>query len=262
VVGGVLAAAFLSLMGRAGSTWWLWAFALWIVFQAVAMWAFPTVIAPLFNTFSPLSDDRLKTRVEGLLARVGFRSRGLFVMDNSKRSSHGNAYFTGLGAAKRIVFFDTLLERLDGDEVEAVLAHELGHFKLRHITKRLLVAVVTSFVMFALLGVLSNLLEFHLGLGYRPLLTPIDHAATLALFAFALPPFTFFLGPLSSRTSRRHEFEADAFAAQTADAGALARALVKLYEDNASTLTPDPVYSAFYYSHPPAERRIARLQAA
>ncbi|CAN5311911.1 M48 family metallopeptidase [soil metagenome] len=262
IVGAPLAAAFLALMEQAGAFWWLWAWALWIGFQVLAMWAFPTLIAPLFNKFSPLTDDALRVRVEGLLARVGFRSRGLFVMDGSRRSSHGNAYFSGLGSAKRIVFFDTLLERLEGDEVEAVLAHELGHFKLRHITKRLVVAFVVGLAVFALLGLLSNLVAFHVGLGYRPLLTPLDHAATLVLFAFALPPFTFFLGPLSSRASRRHEFEADAFAASQADGRALVRALVKLYEDNASTLTPDPVYSAFYYSHPPAERRIARLQGA
>ncbi|CAN5468933.1 M48 family metallopeptidase [soil metagenome] len=262
VIGAPLAAGFLALMDRAGALWWLWAWALWIAFQVFAMWAFPTVIAPLFNKFSPLADEALRVRVEALLARVGFRSRGLFVMDGSRRSSHGNAYFSGLGSAKRIVFFDTLLERLDGDEVEAVLAHELGHFKLRHITKRLLVAFVVGLAVFALLGWLSTLLAFHAGLGFRPTLTGIDHAATLVLFAIALPPFTFFLGPLSSRASRRHEFEADAFAADQADGAALVRALVKLYEDNASTLTPDPVYSAFYYSHPPAERRIARLQGA
>ena len=246
----------LSLMERAGPTWWLWAWVLWLGLMLVMSWAWPVLIAPLFNTFTPLSDAALRERIESLLQRCGFASKGVFVVDGSRRSAHGNAYFTGIGRNKRIVFFDTLLERLEPPEVEAVLAHELGHFSLRHVRKRLLVSIALSFCGLALLGWLAAWPAFYTALGVS---TPSTHAALL-LFLLAVPPFALFLTPLTSIWSRRHEFEADAFAARTADARELVSALVKLYRDNASTLTPDPVYSAFYYSHPPALTRIARLQ--
>ena len=246
----------LSLMERAGPTWWLWAWVLWLGLMLVMSWAWPVLIAPLFNTFTPLSDAALRERIESLLQRCGFASKGVFVVDGSRRSAHGNAYFTGIGRNKRIVFFDTLLERLEPPEVEAVLAHELGHFSLRHVRKRLLVSIALSFCGLALLGWLAGWPAFYTALGVS---TPSTHAALL-LFLLAVPPFALFLTPLTSIWSRRHEFEADAFAARTADARELVSALVKLYRDNASTLTPDPVYSAFYYSHPPALTRIARLQ--
>jgi len=246
----------LSLMERAGPTWWLWAWVLWLALMLLMSWAWPVLIAPLFNTFTPLSDAALRERIESLLQRCGFASKGVFVVDGSRRSAHGNAYFTGIGRNKRIVFFDTLLERLEPPEVEAVLAHELGHFSLRHVRKRLLVSIALSFCGLALLGWLAGWPAFYTALGVS---TPSTHAALL-LFLLAVPPFALFLTPLTSIWSRRHEFEADAFAARTADARELVSALVKLYRDNASTLTPDPVYSAFYYSHPPALTRIARLQ--
>lgn len=254
-IGGPAVLAVLSLMGRAGSTWWLWAWGLWLGFMLLMSWAWPVLIAPLFNTFSPLKDPALVARIESLLQRCGFASKGVFVVDGSRRSAHGNAYFTGIGRNKRIVFFDTLLERLQPSEVEAVLAHELGHFRLRHVRKRLLVSVVASFCGLGLLGWLAGQPAFYSALGMP---TPSTHAALL-LFLMAIPPFALFATPLSSIWSRRQEFEADAFAARTASARELATALVKLYRDNASTLTPDPVYSAFYYSHPPALARIGRL---
>ena len=246
----------LSLMERAGPTWWLWAWVLWLALMLLMSWAWPVLIAPLFNTFTPLSDAALRERIESLLQRCGFASKGVFVVDGSRRSAHGNAYFTGIGRNKRIVFFDTLLERLEPPEVEAVLAHELGHFSLKHVRKRLLVSIALSFCGLALLGWLASWPMFYTALGVS---TPSTHAALL-LFLLAVPPFALFLTPLTSIWSRRHEFEADAFAARTADARELVSALVKLYRDNASTLTPDPVYSAFYYSHPPALTRITRLQ--
>jgi len=246
----------LSLMERAGPTWWLWAWVLWLALMLLMSWAWPVLIAPLFNTFTPLSDAALRERIESLLRRCGFASKGVFVVDGSRRSAHGNAYFTGIGRNKRIVFFDTLLERLEPPEVEAVLAHELGHFSLKHVRKRLLVSIALSFCGLALLGWLASWPMFYTALGVS---TPSTHAALL-LFLLAVPPFALFLTPLTSIWSRRHEFEADAFAARTADARELVSALVKLYRDNASTLTPDPVYSAFYYSHPPALTRITRLQ--
>ena len=246
----------LSLMERAGPTWWLWAWVLWLALMLLMSWAWPVLIAPLFNTFTPLSDAALRERIESLLQRCGFASKGVFVVDGSRRSAHGNAYFTGIGRNKRIVFFDTLLERLEPPEVEAVLAHELGHFSLKHVRKRLLVSIALSFCGLALLGWLAGRPAFYTTLGVS---TPSTHAALL-LFLLAVPPFALFLTPLTSIWSRRHEFEADAFAARTADARELVSALVKLYRDNASTLTPDPVYSAFYYSHPPALTRITRLQ--
>lgn len=251
----------LKLMESTGSLWWLWAWCVWSGFQLLMMVLYPTVIAPIFNKFTPLADAGLKARIEGLMARVGFASKGLFVMDGSRRSAHGNAYFSGFGAAKRIVFFDTLIERLAPQEIEAVLAHELGHFKLRHIVKRMAVMFALSLGFLALLGYLKEQSWFYTGLGVTPLLDGPNDAMALLLFALVLPIFTFVLGPLNAITSRKHEFEADAFAARHSDANDLVSALVKMYEDNASTLTPDPLHSAFYDSHPPASVRIAHLNA-
>jgi STE24 endopeptidase len=248
------------LMGRAGALWWVWAWAVIVAFQLLVLVLYPTLIAPLFNKFEPLTDEALAHRIEALMKRCGFAAKGLFVMDGSRRSAHGNAYFTGFGAGKRIVFFDTLLARLSGSEIEAVLAHELGHFKRRHVIKRMLVTFAISLALFALLGWLSGRTWFFEGLGVRPSMTGSNDALALVLFFLALPVFMFFVTPLGSLTSRKHEFEADAFAASQTDAQELVSALVKLYEDNASTLTPDPVYTAFYYSHPPASQRIERLQ--
>ncbi len=252
------------LMRGAGPWWWVWAWLAWSAFQLLVLVLYPTVIAPLFNKFTPLPAGDARSRVESLLARCGFASSGLFMMDGSKRSGHGNAYFTGFGKAKRVVFFDTLLSRLDGDELEAVLAHELGHFKLRHVTKRIVLSTLLSLAFLALLAWLAGEPWFFAGLGIpagevgsamaRP-------GVALALFSLALPVFAFVLGPLGALYSRRHEFEADAFAASAANGSALVLALVKLYEDNAATLTPDPLHSAFYDSHPPAALRIARLES-
>ncbi|HEY4214279.1 MAG TPA: M48 family metallopeptidase [Steroidobacteraceae bacterium] len=258
LIGGPVVLAVLALMERAGPLWWLWAWGLWLVLMLVMTWAYPAVIAPLFNKFSPLKDPALRERIESLLQRCGFKSKGVFVVDGSKRSAHGNAYFTGIGRNKRIVFFDTLLDRLGHSEVEAVLAHELGHFSLKHIRKRLIVSVITSFFGLALLGWLAHLPQFYTALGVP---NPSSHSALL-LFVVALPVFSVFFTPIGAMWSRRHEFEADGFAAQHSSAHDLAGALVKLYRDNASTLTPDPVYSAFYYSHPPALARISRLLAS
>ena len=258
ILGGPLLIATLLLMERAGRWWWAWAWALWLLVMLLMAWAWPAFIAPLFNRFSPLEDQALKARIEALLTRCGFASKGVFVVDNSRRSSHGNAYFTGIGQHKRIVFFDTLLERLGHKEVEAVLAHELGHFRLRHVRKRLLLSMATTLAGLALLGWLARQPAFYAALGVP---VPSTHAALL-LFVLAVPAFTFFLTPLASLWSRRHEFEADAFATRYASAGELATALVKLHRDNASTLTPDPVYAAFYYSHPAPLARITRLRAA
>lgn len=252
----------LKLMETTGSLWWFWAWCVWSGFQLLMMVLYPTVIAPLFNKFTPLADDSLKSRIEGLMARVGFASKGLFVMDGSRRSAHGNAYFSGFGAARRIVFFDTLIERLAPQEIEAVLAHELGHFKLRHIVKRMVVMFALSLGFLALLGYLKEQSWFYTGLGVTPMLGAPNDAMALLLFMLVLPIFTFVLGPLSAITSRKHEFEADAFAAKHSSADDLVSALVKMYEDNASTLTPDPLHSAFYDSHPPASVRIAHLNAA
>jgi STE24 endopeptidase len=245
-------------MRAAGPYWWLWGWLAWIAFQFLVLALYPTVIAPLFNKFSPLPEGPARSAIEALLARCGFANKGLFVMDGSRRSSHGNAFFTGFGRAKRIVFFDTLLARLAPEEIEAVLAHELGHFRLHHVLKRMAWSAALALFFLALLAVLASAPWFYEGLGVpvaagRP-------GVALILFFLALPVFTFMLGPLSSLYSRRHEFEADAFAARNASAAALVQALVKLYEDNASTLTPDPVYSAVYDSHPPAALRIARLR--
>lgn len=254
-------AIVLWLMQQAGALWWLYAWFVWAGFSLLIMVLYPTVIAPLFNKFEPLQDSALAERVQALLTRTGFSSKGVFVMDGSRRSSHGNAYFTGLGRAKRVVFFDTLVQRLSAPEIEAVLAHELGHFRLRHITKRLIVTFASSLALLALLGWLANQTWFYQGLGVTPALDARNDGVALVLFMLVLPVFTFVLAPLASLLSRKHEFEADAFAATHASASDLVAALVKLYEDNAATLTPDPVHSAFYDSHPPAAIRIERLLA-
>ena len=252
----------LTLMDKTGPLWWVYAWLVWSGFQLLMMVLFPTVIAPMFNKFTPLADESLKARIEALMQRVGFASKGLFVMDGSKRSAHGNAYFSGFGANKRIVFFDTLLSRLAPQEIEAVLAHELGHFKLKHIIKRIAVMFAVSLGFLALLGYLKEQPWFYTGLGVEPLLGAGNDAIALILFMLVLPVFTFVLSPLTSISSRKHEFEADAFAAKHTKAGDLVSALVKMYEDNASTLTPDPLHSAFYDSHPPASVRIRQLNLA
>ncbi len=249
----------LTLMEKSGTLWWFYAWLVWSGFQLLMLVLFPTVIAPLFNKFTPLTDDGLRQRIEGLMQRVGFASQGLFVMDGSKRSAHGNAYFSGFGSAKRIVFFDTLLARLAPAEIEAVLAHELGHFKLKHIVKRIMMMFALSLGFLALLGFLKTQSWFYTGLGVEPNLGVSNDAMVLILFMLVLPVFTFVFAPLTSIGSRKHEFEADAFAATHTDAHDLVSALVKLYEDNASTLTPDPLHSAFYDSHPPATARINKL---
>ena len=259
-IGGPIAALILWLMGAAGSLWWLWAWATWTGFSLLMMVIFPTVIAPLFNKFQPLQDEALKARVEGLMQRCGFASKGLFVMDGSRRSAHGNAYFTGLGAAKRVVFFDTLLARLNPGEVEAVLAQELGHFKHKHVLKRMIGLFAISLGAFALLGWLSQQLGFYVGLGVRPNLDAPNDALALLLFMMVVPLAGFFAAPLMATFSRRDDFQADAYACAHAQGSDLARALVKLYDDNASTLTPDPLYVRFYYSHPPASERLAALR--
>ncbi|NMM37261.1 MAG: M48 family metallopeptidase [Glaciimonas sp.] len=252
----------LMLMEKSGNLWWLYTWLVWSGFQLLMLVLYPTVIAPLFNKFTPLADASLVQRIEGLMQRVGFAAKGLYVMDGSKRSAHGNAYFSGFGAAKRIVFFDTLLSRLAPAEIEAVLAHELGHFKLKHVTKRIAVMFLVSLGFLALLGYLKTQPWFYTGLGVDPMLLAGTDAMALILFMLALPVFTFLLSPLTSITSRKHEFEADAFAAKHTQSQDLVSALVKLYEDNASTLTPDPLYSAFYDSHPPASVRIGKLLSA
>lgn len=252
-----LVAAILWLMNQAGAQWWLYAWLLWMGFTLLMIWAYPAFIAPLFNKFSPLQDQALRQRIEKLLERCGFQSQGVFVVDGSRRSSHGNAYFTGFGRNKRIVFFDTLLESLSEDEVEAVLAHELGHFKRNHIKKSLLLSSAVSLVGFAVLAWLMASPWFYPALGVT---TASTHAA-LILFMLILPVFTYFISPLFSALSRKHEFEADEFAHCNSDYRALISALVNLYRDNASTLTPDPIHSMFYDSHPPAMIRIDHLES-
>jgi STE24 endopeptidase len=259
LIGLPLAAGVLWIMGHTGGLWWLYAWVAWVAFNLVLLLIYPTVIAPLFNKFDPLPDEALKARVQALMQRCGFAAKGLFVMDGSRRSAHANAYFTGLGAAKRVVFFDTLLQRLSPAEVEAVLAHELGHFKRRHVLKRMLGIFGFSLLGLALLGWLATQSAFYAGLGAAPSLGSPNDALALVLFMLALPPFTFFISPLLAHFSRVHEFEADAYACAQADGGALASALLKLHEDNAATLTPDPLYARFYYSHPPASERLAAL---
>ncbi|MBL8480891.1 MAG: M48 family metallopeptidase [Rhodocyclaceae bacterium] len=255
VIGAPLLLAVLWLMDVMGNWWWLYVWVLWIGFTVLAQVVYPVLIAPLFNKFSPLENAELRARIEALLARCGFRVSGLFVIDGSRRSAHGNAYFTGFGAAKRIVFFDTLLDKLQADEIEAVLAHELGHFRHHHIMKGMLVMGAMSLGLLWLLGQFMHEPWFFQGLGMQVQGT----APALALFSLVLPAFLFPVTPLMSALSRRNEYEADAFAASNASARALVAALVKLYRDNASTLTPDPLYSAFYDSHPPAALRVARL---
>ena len=249
------------LMEAGGAWWWVWAWGALVAYQLFVMWIAPNVIMPLFNKFTPLEDDTLKARVNALMSRAGFTAKGFFVMDGSRRSAHSNAFFTGFGAAKRVVFFDTLLAQLNGDEMEAVLAHELGHFKHRHILQMMATSFAFSLVGLALLGWLSQQVWFYTGLGAAPNLQGGNSALALLLFMLFLPLVTFFITPLSSRRSRRFEFEADTYAASHSDGKSLASALLKLYQDNASTLTPDPWFVAFYYSHPPASQRIARIVA-
>jgi len=257
IIGGPLIALALWIMEASGGLWWLYIWAVWTVFTLVMFWAYPAVIAPLFNKFSPLDNEALQQRIQALMDKCGFRSKGIFVMDGSKRSGHGNAYFTGFGNNKRIVFFDTLLESLNPPEIEAVLAHELGHFKLRHIQKRLLSTFALSLAALALLGWLAGNNWFYQGLG----VSQSSPWMALMLFMLAMPVFTFFLQPLLSLLSRKHEFEADAYAVQQSSGADLIRALVKMYRENASTLTPDPLYSAFHDSHPPAPVRITHISA-
>ena len=249
------------LMEAGGALWWLYAWAALVAYQLLVMWIAPNVIMPLFNKFTPLDDATLKERVTALMTRSGFTAKGFFVMDGSRRSAHSNAFFTGFGAAKRVVFFDTLLAKLNGDEMEAVLAHELGHFKHRHILQMMATSFATSLAGLALLGWVSQQVWFYTGLGVMPNLSGNNSALALLLFMLVLPLFTFFFTPLSALRSRKFEFEADAYAVANSDGKALASALIKLYQDNASTLTPDPWYVAFYYSHPPASQRLARMAA-
>jgi STE24 endopeptidase len=257
LLGGAVAAAVLWIMASAGTAWWIVGWAAWLAFSLLVTWAWPRLIAPLFNKFSPLEDHALRERIDALLARCDFHAKAIYVMDGSRRSAHGNAYFTGLGREKRIVFFDTLLSSLGPAQIESVLAHELAHFKLRHIPQRLVVGAALSFAGFALLGWLSRQGWFYTALG----VPNASDAAALLLFMLALPAFTWVVSPALAAWSRRHEYEADAFAAQHADARSLAEALVALYKDNATTLTPDPLYSAFHDSHPPPAARIERLRA-
>lgn len=249
------------LMEKMGTYWWFYVWLMWLGFTALMLALYPNFIAPLFNKFLPLENEALKARIEALLTRCGFASQGLFVMDGSKRSSHGNAYFTGFGKTKRIVFFDTLIERLSAPEIEAVLAHELGHFKRRHILKMMISRFSIALLVLAAMGWVIDKPWFYEGLGF-PFMSPMPHlAVSLVLFFMTLPVFTFWLTPLGSLLSRKHEFEADAYAASQTHAGDLVTALVKLYRDNAATLTPDPLHSAIYDSHPPAAIRIAHLQS-
>jgi STE24 endopeptidase len=280
VIGLPIAALILWLMGAAGPAWWLWAWAVWMGFNLLLLLVYPSFIAPIFNKFQPLEDEALKARVTALMKRCGFAAKGLFVMDGSKRSAHANAYFTGFGAAKRVVFYDTLLRQLSPGEVDAVLAHELGHFKHKHIIKRIISLFALSLAGFALLGWLATQAWFYTGLGVQPNVAPTlgaiasalppggavgvmasapNDALALLLFLLAVPIFSFFISPLMAWFSRKHEFEADAYAVAQTSGPDLASALLKLYEDNASTLTPDPVYVRFYYSHPPASERLARM---
>ncbi|MBU1360369.1 MAG: M48 family metallopeptidase [Gammaproteobacteria bacterium] len=262
LIGLPVAALILWLMGAAGGLWWLWAWGAWMALNLLLMLVYPTFIAPLFNKFAPLDDATLKSRVNALMQRCGFAAKGLFVMDGSTRSAHANAYFTGFGASKRVVFYDTLLRQLNPGEVEAVLAHELGHFKLKHVPKRMAAMFAMSLAGFALLGWLSGHVWFYTGLGVQPNMTAPNDALAILLFMLAVPVFGFFIAPLPVRISRKHEFEADAYAVAQTSGGDLSSALLKLYKDNASTLTPDPLFVKFYYSHPPASERLARMGAA
>jgi len=262
LIGLPLAALILWLMAATGTLWWLWAWAAWTAFSLLLMLVFPSFIAPLFNKFQPLEDLTLRDRVNALMRRCGFSAKGLYVMDGSRRSAHANAYFTGFGASKRVVFYDTLLRQLSASEVEAVLAHELGHFKHRHIVKRMAAMFAMSLAGFALLGWLSTQSWFYVGLGVQPAMNAPNDAVALLLYLLVAPVFAFFLAPLSALLSRKHEFEADAYAIAQTSGADLSSALLKLYQDNASTLTPDPVFATFYYSHPPASERLARMAPA
>lgn len=255
--GGTVTACVLWIMARMGSNWWIAGWVAWLAFSLLVVWAWPAFIAPLFNKFSPLEDVALRARIDALLVRCNFRARAVYVMDGSRRSAHGNAYFTGLGREKRIVFFDTLLASLSPAQIESVLAHELAHFRLRHVPQRLAAGALMSLVGFVLLGWLADRPWFYSDLG----VPTASNSAALLLFLFAAPAFTWIFSPILAAWSRRHEFEADAFAARHSDSRALADALVTLYKDNAATLTPDPIYSAFHDSHPPPAARIARLLA-
>nr|WP_315478478.1 M48 family metallopeptidase [uncultured Rhodoferax sp.] len=261
VIGLPLAALALWVMAATGELWWLWTWALWISFNLLMLLVYPTWIAPLFNQFKPLDDAALKDRVSALMARCGFTSKGFYVMDGSKRSAHANAYFTGFGASKRVVFYDTLLAQLSPAEVDAVLAHELGHFKHKHIVKRMVSLFGLSLLGFALLGWVSQQVWFYTGLGVVPSMTGANDALALLLFMMVLPLLGSFVGPVFAQLSRKHEFEADAYAVAHTSGADLSSALLKLYKDNASTLTPDPVYVKFYYSHPPASERLGRMLA-
>jgi STE24 endopeptidase len=259
LIGFPIAALILWMMAATGSLWWLWAWLFWMGFNLLLLVIYPTLIAPLFNKFAPLEDVTLKARVTALMQRCGFSAKGLFVMDGSKRSAHANAYFTGFGAAKRVVFYDTLLSKLSAAEVDAVLAHELGHFKHKHVIKRIVSMFAMSLGGFALLGYLAQQGWFYTGLGVQPNLMAANDALALLLFMLAMPLFSFFVAPMLAQLSRKHEFEADAYAVKQTSAQDLSTALLKLYEDNASTLTPDPLYVSFYYSHPGASERLARM---
>jgi STE24 endopeptidase len=259
VIGLPILALILWLMGSTGGLWWLWAWAAWMGFNLLILVLYPTVIAPLFNKFEPLQDEQLKSRVSALMRRCGFSAKGLFVMDGSKRSAHANAYFTGFGAAKRVVFYDTLLKQLTPDEVDAVLAHELGHFRHKHIVQRIVMLFGLSLGALWLLGWLSQQVWFYSGLGVQVHLNAPNDALALLLFLLVVPVFSYFVSPLSAHLSRRHEFQADAYACAQTSGSDLSSALLKLYKDNASTLTPDPLFARFYYSHPPASERLARM---
>jgi len=255
IIGTPLLALAIWIMESSGGLWWLYVWLVWTAFTLFMYWAYPAVIAPIFNKFTPLENEALKQRIQALMDKCGFHSKGIFVMDGSKRSGHGNAYFTGFGSNKRIVFFDTLLESLEPQEIEAVLAHELGHFRLRHIQKRLLSMMALSFAALALLGWLAGEPWFYSGLG----VSQASSGMALLLFLLVLPVFTIFMQPLLSLLSRKHEFEADAYAVRQSSGADLIQALVKMYRENASTLTPDPLYSAFHDSHPPAPVRISHI---
>ncbi|WP_213955557.1 MULTISPECIES: M48 family metallopeptidase [unclassified Variovorax] len=257
-----ITALVLWLMGATGALWWIWAWGAVALFMLLAQLVYPNLIAPLFNKFKPLDDPTIKARVTALLKRCGFVAKGLFVMDGSTRSTHSNAYFTGFGANKRVVFYDTLLRQLSAGEMEAVLAHELGHYKRHHIIKALALSFTMSLIGFALLGWLCAQSWFYTGLGVQPNMAAPNNGLALLLFMLAIPVFTFLIGPLFAQFSRRNEFEADAYAVAQTNGNDLRAALLKLYDDNKATLTPDPVFVKFYYSHPPASERLARMAAS
>jgi len=259
LIGLPIAALVLWVMGATGTLWWLWTWTVWMAFNLLVLLIYPTWIAPWFNKFQPLEDPQLMERVSRLMAKCGFKSKGFYVMDGSKRSAHANAYFTGFGASKRVVFYDTLLAQLSAAEVDAVLAHELGHFKHQHILKRIVSMFAMSLAGFAALGWLSQQVWFYTGLGVAPNMTGPNDALALLLFMMVMPLVGTFIGPLFAQLSRKHEFEADAYAVAQTSGVDLSSALLKLYKDNASTLTPDPIYVKFYYSHPPASERLGRI---